>query len=95
MSYVKPSLVDSEVLAAASAYATRVGGDLRATSAQPHPPYPSPHNPMLRYLIEGANALLREGVDPETVIMQAAVHAWYEGNIEGREQQSRSDKPTD
>ena len=37
-------------------------------------------------LIHGANAMLDSGMDPRTVVLQAIVHAWYEGNIEGREQ---------
>ena len=85
--YVDPHLVDPAVLKAAVAYsAAHTGGNSRATAEQPNPPYPSPDNPMLQYLIEGAHALYQSGTDLEDVILQAVVHAWYEGNIEGREQ---------
>ena len=86
MSYVDPSLVDPTVLKAAGRYAAEHGAQLRAVVEQPDPPYPDQDNPMLRYLVHGASALLETGVPAETVILQAVVHAWYEGNIEGREQ---------
>ena len=85
-SYVDPALVEPETLRAAEAYANRhTASGLRADSVMPHAPFPNPDNPMLRYLMEGARAMLTAGTDPEVVIHQAIVHAWYEGNIEGRE----------
>lgn len=89
MSYVDPSLVRPDLLRAAEAYGdAHTAGGLRATTEQPDPPFPASDNPMLRYLFEGGIAMHASGTPIETVLIQAIVHAWYEGNIEGREQQA-------
>jgi hypothetical protein len=83
--YVHPSLVDANVLRQAQEYGHLHRRDLRQNAQQPFAPYPGQDNPMLRYLVQGALAMLDKGSAPRTVILQAVVHAWFEGHIEGRE----------
>lgn len=84
-------LVAPDVLEAAVLYALTHGSDLRARDFQPStpvPPWPARHNVMLRYLLHAASGALAAGRDPQEVMIHLAACAWFEGNIEGREQQA-------
>ena len=50
---------------------------------QPNPPFPATDNPMLVLLLTRARAQLEAGRDIDTVLLHLAVHAWFEGHIEG------------
>lgn len=47
------------------------------------PPFPDVNNDMLAYLMNKAKAQLDDGMDPASVIVHLASHAWMEGHIEG------------
>lgn len=49
-------------------------------------PFPDPDNPVLKYLIERARRHLTRGEDVEEVLTYLAVHAWFEGGVEGYDQ---------
>ena len=49
----------------------------------PSPPFPDPDSHMLSHLLAEARTSLDLGDDPLQVVLQAAVHAWMEGHIEG------------
>ena len=51
-------------------------------SAQPHAPWPTPENPMFQFLVKKAQLTAAGGADLDLVIMQIAIHAWFEGGIE-------------
>jgi hypothetical protein len=55
-------------------------------STMPHPPYPDPDSQILKLIVNNAIGAIRSGeVDAEGAILHAAVHAWYEGHIEGED----------
>jgi len=59
---------------------------LTGMSAMPHPPFPNPDSEILKLLVNNAiAAMLSREVDAEGAILHAAVHAWYEGHIEGED----------
>ena len=47
------------------------------------PPYPTADNPVLGYLVAAARSAVDSGTDLGETIVQLAVHAWFEGHIEG------------
>ena len=48
----------------------------------PHPPFPAPDSQILTLIVNNAVGALRSGeVDAEGAILDAAVHAWYEGHV--------------
>lgn len=49
---------------------------------RPSAPWPEKDNPVLAYLLEEARKDARE-LDTDTAMIQLAVHAWFEGHIEG------------
>lgn len=56
----------------------------------PDPPFPDPDNPMLKYLLEQAVQQLTTGDETiNNVLTHLAVHAWYEGGIEGYDRGQR------
>lgn len=55
-------------------------------NAFPSPPFPDPDNEILRIIIERAvRAYEDRQVDASGAIIHAAVHAWYEGHIQGED----------
>jgi len=55
-------------------------------SAMPHPPFPNPDSEILKLIVNNAiAAMLSREVDAEGAILHAAMHAWYEGHIEGED----------
>ena len=59
---------------------------LKSMSAMPHPPFPNPDSQVLKLIVNHAVAAMQLGeVDAEGAILHAAVHAWYEGHIEGED----------
>jgi hypothetical protein len=50
---------------------------------QPQPPWPSEDNEMLRFLFWQYQARVDAGLPAENAMVVTAVHAWYEGGIEG------------
>jgi hypothetical protein len=55
-------------------------------SAVPHPPFPNPDSQILKLIVNNAIGAMQSGeVDAEGAILHAAVHAWYEGHIEGED----------
>jgi len=67
----------------------QVGGALACSgmsSVMPHPPFPNPDSQILALIISNAVGAMRSGeVDAKGAIVHAAVHAWYEGHIEGED----------
>lgn len=55
----------------------------------PAPPWPSPHNPTLRYLLHRAKERLGQGEDVDAVLVSLAVHAWFEGGVEAYDRGQR------
>jgi hypothetical protein len=51
-------------------------------ASQPHPPWPDEDSPVLRFLLQKANASIDAGMDVRTAMVQLGVHAWFEGGIE-------------
>ena len=52
----------------------------------PSPPFPNPDSRLLRLIITNAINSMRSGeTNAEGAILHAAVHAWYEGHIEGED----------
>ncbi len=52
----------------------------------PNPPFPHHNSPMLNVVVENSLNALRSGeADAEAAIIHAAVHAWYEGHVEGED----------
>ncbi|MEU6440444.1 hypothetical protein [Streptomyces sp. NPDC047046] len=55
-------------------------------SPMPSPPFPSPDNAALRVVVAKALQALHNGeASAEEAILDAAVHGWYEGHIEGED----------
>lgn len=50
---------------------------------QPEPPWPDVNSVMIKFLIAKAVECLNAGMEPSAVITQCAVHAWFEGGVEG------------
>lgn len=53
------------------------------TGKMPNPPFPDPANPILKALLHDAHKKLASGADAEVTLAHLAVHAWFEGGIEG------------
>jgi hypothetical protein len=52
----------------------------------PVPPFPHPDSDILRVVVEHAMAEYESGeVDVKGAIVHAAVHAWFEGHLEGED----------
>ncbi len=52
----------------------------------PTPPFPHPESDILRVVVENAMADYESGeVDVKGAIVHAAVHAWFEGHLEGED----------
>lgn len=56
----------------------------------PAPPFPSreagsPGDRMLQHIVEMGMQVHDETGDPRAAILHAAVHAWYEGHVEGED----------
>jgi hypothetical protein len=52
----------------------------------PSPPFPDPDNEILRIIMERVMAAYEAGqVDVSGAVLDAAVHAWYEGHIQGED----------
>lgn len=52
----------------------------------PAPPYPHRDDPLLLVITGAALQRLRDGaVDVEGAVRHAAVHAWYEGHLQGED----------
>lgn len=49
---------------------------------QPEPPWPGSDDPILQYLVFQALAAVKAGLDVESVMLNLAVHAWFEGGVE-------------
>jgi hypothetical protein len=56
---------------------------------QPFPPWPQRDSPVLRYLLYKARAQLDAGADVDSVLLDLAVHAWFEGGIENYDRGQR------
>ena len=56
---------------------------------QPDPPWPGRDDVMLRYLLATAAERLNAGMAPKTVLTHLAVHAWFEGGIQGYDRGKR------
>jgi hypothetical protein len=55
-------------------------------TTMPHPPFPDPSSATLALVIRNAVDALNSGeATAEEAILHAAVHAWYEGHIEGED----------
>jgi hypothetical protein len=63
--------------------ATRGEWPSMRTVDEPAFPWPDTDNEMLRYLLWKYNGMLASDADPRTVILDLAVHAWFEGGIIG------------
>jgi hypothetical protein len=50
---------------------------------QPEPPFPAHGNPMLAFLFAQFEQRYHAGENLEDAVVDAIVHAWYEGHIEG------------
>lgn len=50
---------------------------------QPFPPWPAKNEPMLTFLLREAQEQLSAGLPINVVMLQLAVHAWFEGGIDG------------
>ena len=62
----------------------RAGQPMPRHTEMPNPPYPAEDNPMLEYLIEASRAQRHHGgVREDGELIWLAVHAWFEGQIEG------------
>ena len=79
--YVDPDWVDPAVVVEAIDYVEAQHSLVREmrTAEMPEPPWPDTDNPMLRYLLQGAEAMLKRGTEPREVLLQALVHGWSEG----------------
>ena len=55
----------------------------------PAPPWPSPQNPTLRYLLHRAKERLGQGEGVDAVLVSLAVHAWFEGGVEAYDRGQR------
>ncbi|MFE3173656.1 hypothetical protein ACFXPA_09755 [Amycolatopsis sp. NPDC059090] len=52
----------------------------------PSPPFPASDSPVLAMIIENSMAAYDAGeVDARGAVVHAAVHAWYEGHIQGED----------
>ena len=52
----------------------------------PSPPFPDRESAVLKLIVENAiNAMNSGEATPETAILHAAVHGWYEGHIQGED----------
>lgn len=52
----------------------------------PSPPFPSPDDAVLRVIVGNAITAVESGeTDVRGAILHAAVHAWYEGHIQGED----------
>jgi hypothetical protein len=59
---------------------------------QPQPPWPSQDNPVMRYLLWKAKASVDAGMKPADAMIVLAVHAWFEGGIEGYDRGQRDSR---
>lgn len=50
---------------------------------QPHPPWPDPDDPALDFVLKRAQHRIEQQEDPESVLLDLAITAWFEGHIEG------------
>ncbi|WP_214319413.1 hypothetical protein [Nonomuraea sediminis] len=66
-------------------------GDWQSPRAgeMPAPPWPDQDNPTLRFLLWKADQRVRNGMPPSQVMLDLAVHAWFEGGIEGYDRGQR------
>ena len=48
----------------------------------PEPPWPSPDNPILWYLVDKARASIDAGTPVTEVLLHLATQAWFEGGVE-------------
>lgn len=55
--------------------------EAQGEDVMPSPPYPPPHDPALKVVVDRAILMLSEGHRPEEAIIYAAVHGWYEGHL--------------
>lgn len=82
-------LVSRQVVEAAVALAKRQDAERgawpssREGATQPNPLFPSADNPILAYLLAAANGAVDAGEDVAVTTLHLAVHAWFEGHIEG------------
>jgi len=52
----------------------------------PSPPFPDRESAVLKLIVENAiNAMNSGEATPESAILHAAVHGWYEGHIQGED----------
>ena len=58
----------------------------QTTNPFPSPPFPDPDNEILRLIIDYALSAHEAGeVDVAGAVTHVAVHAWYEGHIQGED----------
>ena len=56
------------------------------SSQMPSPPFPDPGSPVLKVIVTAAVEAVRSGeATAEQAILNAAVHGWYEGHIQGED----------
>ncbi|MFE4826730.1 hypothetical protein [Streptomyces sp. NPDC056672] len=56
-------------------------------SPMPSPPFPSPDSTVLRVIVGNAIASVETGeATVHEAILNAAVHGWYEGHIQGEDE---------
>lgn len=51
----------------------------------PAPPYPNPQDGILKLIVTRAYEELERGEEPKDVLLNAVVHAWMEGHLEGHD----------
>jgi hypothetical protein len=55
----------------------------------PAPPWPDEDNPMLRFLLWKAARRIERGMPVNQALLDLAVHAWFEGGVEGYDRGQR------
>lgn len=56
------------------------------TDELPSPPFPARDSPILAMIVQNAMTALESGeATVEQAIVHAAVHAWYEGHVQGED----------
>ncbi len=55
----------------------------------PEPPWPDENSPMLRFLLWKAARRIERGMPVNEALLDLAVHAWFEGGVEGYDRGQR------
>jgi hypothetical protein len=79
-------LASSEVAASPPSHSDEVTDAEAGPDPLPMPPFPEPDNEVFRLLVQNALEEYNAGrVTVEQAVLHAAVHAWYEGHIQGED----------